>query len=209
MSDAAIFPAEAGAHYLDVESGVTTGRLQFGNRQIVVLPPYPMPGDHNADGSVDDADMTVWEASYGAEAVAAPNGQVDFVGGASLLAWQRSFGQQQEYVEGTPIAEAKATAARPSAAPLSRNVWIAAASDAGPRVRATARPAGRGAWSVGAADAAFAAVSSARQSARADEFAHADASSDSAFASAERPALGSANAVYAASLDAALEAWAD
>jgi hypothetical protein len=205
-SDATVFPAEAGAHYVEVESGATTGRLLFGNRQVVVLPPYPMPGDHNADGSVDGADMTVWENAYGAEAVTAPNAQVDFVGGASLLAWQRSFGQEQSF---TLAAEATATGTRPSAAPLSRNAWIAETSDAGPRVRTSARPAGRGAWSAGAADAAFAAVSSAWQSARAGEFARADASSDSAFASAERPTIGSANAAYAASLDAAWEAWAD
>jgi hypothetical protein len=44
-------------------------------------PPQPEPGDFNGDGAVDAADLTLWEAGFGAT-----------YDGGDLLEWQQNFG---------------------------------------------------------------------------------------------------------------------
>ena len=73
-----------GLHDLQFAVGLTGGELVFGDVE------YVFPGDFNADGVVDAADLAVWKGDYG------PGGgaDADFDGdsdGADLLAWQRNL----------------------------------------------------------------------------------------------------------------------
>jgi hypothetical protein len=73
-----------GLQDLQFAVGLTGEELVFGDVE------YVLPGDFNADGLVDAADLAVWKGDYG------PGGgaDADFDGdsdGADLLAWQRNL----------------------------------------------------------------------------------------------------------------------
>ncbi|RIK72139.1 MAG: hypothetical protein DCC67_19690 [Planctomycetota bacterium] len=51
-----------------------------------------LPGDHNADRRVSDGDLSVWRASFGADAAADADDDGD-ADGADFLSWQRNFGR--------------------------------------------------------------------------------------------------------------------
>jgi hypothetical protein len=56
----------------------------------------PMPGDFNADGAVDEADLALWQAGVGVTGSAThwqgdADGDAD-VDGADLLLWQQNLG---------------------------------------------------------------------------------------------------------------------
>jgi autotransporter-associated beta strand protein len=74
-----------------------TGLLQV---TTLVTPLPPLPADFNEDGTVDAADLTLWQGGYGAEG-AATHGQGDADGdldvdGEDFLVWQRTLGSVQE-----------------------------------------------------------------------------------------------------------------
>jgi hypothetical protein len=76
-----------GVEDLQFSVGLTDDRLIAGS---VV---YITPGDFNADGSVDVADLAEWKSGFGAGGAA--NADADFDGdsdGSDFLAWQRSLG---------------------------------------------------------------------------------------------------------------------
>jgi hypothetical protein len=52
---------------------------------------FQIPGDFNADGSVNAADLAVWRTSFGSTAAADANGD-GATDGADFLLWQRNFG---------------------------------------------------------------------------------------------------------------------
>jgi autotransporter-associated beta strand protein len=90
-----------------------TGLLQVTTFEA---PPAPLPADFNEDGTVDAADLALWQGGYGTEG-AATHGQGDADGdldvdGEDFLVWQRTLGSVQE------AAPATGTAPEPAAATL-------------------------------------------------------------------------------------------
>lgn len=119
-------PLEQGAHFVNIEPGVETPHLDFGNFPLDV-PPRPLPGDLNGDGLVDRQDLDYWEASYGAPSIAldATPGHNE-MNGRSFLDWQRNVGPASEAaparvasgvlpavnLDGSPVAASRADDAR-------------------------------------------------------------------------------------------------
>ncbi|MDZ4656279.1 MAG: dockerin type I domain-containing protein, partial [Bythopirellula sp.] len=67
-------------------------------------------GDYNFDGTVNNADLAVWQADYGSTIKAEADGNGDgCVDGRDFLIWQRTFGQT------TPLTAAILAVPEPSA----------------------------------------------------------------------------------------------
>jgi hypothetical protein len=75
---------------------------------LAILDAPALFGDYNGDGTVDSADFTLWEDTFGGDASSLANrdpSSSGLGGGADFLAWQRSFGSSNSAVSGAAVPE--------------------------------------------------------------------------------------------------------
>ncbi len=73
----------------------------------------PFTADFDIDGTVDDADLVIWESLFGTGAGADADGDGDS-DGKDFLIWQRQFGSGFSTDQASPLASAHATVPEPS-----------------------------------------------------------------------------------------------
>ncbi len=84
-------PLESGAHVVSLAPGEHVDGLNFGNLRFGI----PLPGDFNGDGTVDSADLELWEQSYGSGASQAAADVAEPTSGRDFLVWQQNHGRTQ------------------------------------------------------------------------------------------------------------------
>ncbi len=82
-------PAESGAHLVSLAPGEHVDDLNFGNLRFGI----PLPGDFNGDGTVDQADLELWQESYGSGAPRASGEFSEPMHGRDYLVWQQNLGR--------------------------------------------------------------------------------------------------------------------
>ncbi|MEM8943991.1 MAG: SdrD B-like domain-containing protein [Planctomycetota bacterium] len=82
-------PLEQGGHAINLSPGEFRDGLNFGNHPF----DGTLPGDFNANGTVDRADLEVWEEGYGTNAAASTDGFAQPMTGRDFLVWQRNLGR--------------------------------------------------------------------------------------------------------------------
>jgi hypothetical protein len=110
----ALQPVQGGisAFFLRNISAAPTGllfdELRIGRTWASVTPagsvtPPPLAGDFNGDHTVDAADLTAWQGSYGMAGSQAADGNGDgLVDGADFLIWQQNVGNSNAVAAAVP-----------------------------------------------------------------------------------------------------------